>query len=83
MKKIIDRNYQSIVDRGLISPSTTLKQFNDKLKEEVHEFINYDSEENFREELADIILVCLNISKHYKIDIEKELLKKIKKNEKR
>jgi NTP pyrophosphatase (non-canonical NTP hydrolase) len=35
------------------------------------------------EELADVILVCLNIAKHYKIDIEKELNNKIKKNFKR
>jgi len=35
------------------------------------------------EELADIILVCLNIAKHYNIDIEKELKNKIQVNFKR
>ena len=35
------------------------------------------------EELADIILVCLNIATHFEIDIEKELNNKITINEKR
>ena len=35
------------------------------------------------EELADIILVCFNIAKHYNIDIEKELKNKIEINYKR
>jgi NTP pyrophosphatase (non-canonical NTP hydrolase) len=56
-----------------------------KLEEEVQEFIEAEtlSLPNANEELADIILVCLNFAKHYEIDIEQELTNKIKKNETR
>jgi NTP pyrophosphatase (non-canonical NTP hydrolase) len=80
MKNIIDLNYKSILDRGLITTSTTLLEFTDKLQEEVQEFLNYSDQENFREELADIILVCFNIAKHYNIDIEREIKSKISVN---
>lgn len=83
MKALIDRNYKSIVDRGLITPKTTLKEFIMKLEEEVQEFIDAETPENFSEELADVILVCFNIANHYKIDIQKELIYKIYKNEER
>ena len=83
MKNLIEENYKSIVARGLITPSTTRSEFIYKLFEEVDEFekANYLNDwGNIEEELADIILVCLNFAKHYKIDIEKELNNKIKKN---
>lgn len=86
MKDLIEENYKSIVARGLITPSTTRKQFIDKLFEEVSELeeaSDINDWGNISEELADVILVCLNIAKHYKIDIEKELNDKIKKNFKR
>jgi len=83
MDNIIKRNYKSIVQRGLINHSTTLHDFVDKLKEEVNEFEHHDSPKNFNEELADVILVCLNIAEHYQIDIEKELINKIEINENR
>jgi hypothetical protein len=35
MKKIIEDNYQSIVDRGFIDPLTTRSDFFDKIDEEV------------------------------------------------
>ena len=79
MIDIIESNYISIVKRGKINSHTTLKEFLDKLDEEVLEF----KESNEPEELADIILVCLNIAKHYDIDIEKELKDKIIKNQNR
>ncbi len=79
MRYIIEENYKSIVKRGLITPKTTLKEFIDKIDEEVEEFkVCYD-----KEELADIILVCLNYAHHYDIDIESELLKKIEINKNR
>lgn len=86
MKKLIERNYQSIVDRGLITPNTTNFEFYDKIHEELieleNEFYNYNIKcDEF--ELADIILVCLNMAKHYNIDIEKVLIEKIKINERR
>ena len=85
MQDIISANYQSIVDRGFITPTTTLFEFLDKLDEEVEE-LNKEaliSKEwsNLPEELADVILVCLNMAKHFDIDIEQELKNKIRINE--
>ena len=76
MKDIIEQNYNSIVKRGKINSNTTWQEFIDKIDEEVDEF----KESNDPEELADIILVCLNLAKHFDIDIEKELRNKISKN---
>jgi NTP pyrophosphatase (non-canonical NTP hydrolase) len=95
MKNLINNNYDSIVKRGLITPNTNIFDFLDKLDEEVKEFKDSVVEiantkllknslfDNMNEELADIILVCLNIAKHNNIDIEKELKKKIQINYKR
>ena len=85
MQDIISANYQSIVDRGFITPTTTLFEFLDKLDEEVEE-LNKEaliSQEwsNLPEELADVILVCFNLAKHFDIDIEQELKNKIRINE--
>ena len=85
MKKLISANYQSIVDRGFITPTTTLFEFLDKLDEEIEELKKESliSKEwnNLPEELADVILVCLNMAKHFNIDIEQELKNKIRINE--
>ena len=85
MQDIISANYQSIVDRGFITPTTTLFEFLDKLEEEVEE-LNKEaliSKEwsNLPQELADVILVCLNMAKHFNIDIEQEIKNKIRINE--
>ena len=82
MKKLIEDNYKSIVARGLITPGINSTDFLLKLEEEVQEFIDAEIHNlsNRNEELADIILVCLNIACHYDIDIEKELENKIQKN---
>lgn len=82
MKQLIEDNYNSIVKRGLITPNTTRKEFFDKLKEEVFELEAYEYQNHRIDplELADVILVCFNISKHYNIDIEKELKRKIEIN---
>ena len=87
MKKLINDNYKSIVDRGFITPTTTLFEFLDKLDEEVEE-LKTESEipkqySNLPEELADVIMVCLNMAKHYNIDIEQEIKNKIKINKHR
>ncbi len=89
MQDLITRNYASIVKRGYITPETTDLQFIRKIEEEFEEAI-YESllnrkgkENNLGEELADVILTCLNYAHHFSIDIEKELLKKIEKNENR
>ena len=91
MKEIIEANYKSIVDRGLIAPYTNLHNFLHKIKEEVQELeygVFVDFERDFisdytKEELADVIMVCLNMAKHYDIDIEKEIKNKIKVNQQR
>ena len=96
MKDLIESNYKSIVDRGYIKPSTTYIEFIDKLDEEVKEFkdaLNWWTRKDslgFKpmhisvcEEVADVIMVCLNFAKHYNIDIEQEIKSKIKINEQR
>ena len=95
MKKLINDNYKSIVDRGFITPTTTLFEFLNKLDEEVKEFkyaLEYfmRTEWEFQpmhidvcEELSDVIMVCLNFAKHYNIDIEQEIKNKIKINKQR
>ena len=87
MKKIIEDNYKSIVDRGLIAPNyTTGEDFFVKLREETTELIDayYSYDENgIKEELADVIMVCLNMAKHYKINIEQEIKNKIEINKQR
>jgi len=82
MKNIIDINYEVTVNRGLISKETKMSDFVMKLEEEVQEFIDaaLNGEGDEIHELADIVLVCLNIAKHYSIDIEKQLLINIAKN---
>lgn len=83
LTEIIEDNYKSIVKRGLITPETTVKVFIDKLYEELGEMEvahMKNDESNLKEELADIILVALNTAKHFNIDIEEELKKKIKIN---
>ena len=83
MKKIIEDNYKSTVQRGLITPSTTKTEFIDKIFEEAGEvelFYTENKGEIDWSEVADVVLVCLNFAHHYKIDIENELRKKIKKN---
>jgi len=85
MKQLIEDNYNSIVKRGLITPETGTSDFIMKLEEEVQEYIEAEkfTLPNVNEELADIILVCLNIAKHFDIDIEQELKNKIQINNKR
>ena len=85
MKDLIKRNYASIERRGLINEETTEADFLAKIEEELTELSEayYRDLPNKSEELADIILVCLNYAEHFGIDIEKELNKKISINEKR
>ena len=95
MKQIIEHNYDSTIKRGLIDENTNILDFFKKLQEEVGEFEQAIDDlfrsveakpEHFRnieEELSDVILVCLNCAKHFNIDIEQELKKKIEKNYKR
>lgn len=86
MKKLIEENYQSIVNRGLINPGTSMNAFIMKIEEEVQEFIEatqVGTLKEIKEELADIVLTCLNTAKHFGFDIELELNKKIEINKNR
>ena len=80
LEKIIEQNYDSIVKRGLINKETSIDDFFDKLNEEINEMQNSHNNNEFSFELADVILVCLAIAKHYDIDIEYFLKEKIKIN---
>lgn len=86
MKKIIEDNYKSIVDRGFICPLTTRSDFFNKIDEEVQELkdasFEYDLQ-GVKEELADVIMVCLNMAKHYDFDIEQQIKNKIEINKQR
>ena len=87
MKKLINDNYKVTVDRGFITPTTTLFEFLDKLDEEVRELnqeaLTPKQYSNLPEELADVIMVCLNMAKHFDIDIIQEIKNKIEINRKR
>jgi len=97
MKKLIKDNYDSIIKRGLITDKTTIKDFTDKLYEEVEEvnelcyvpgFNDYLDIEAINKhdlsfEIADVILTALNFAKHYNIDIERILKEKIEINNER
>ena len=82
MKNLIEMNYTVTQKRGLIDSKTQTVDFVLKLEEEVQEFIDAAINDNgdFDHELADIILVCFNIARHYGVDIEKQLLNNIIKN---
>lgn len=83
--EIQNRNYQATVKRGLITPKTTESEFTAKLFEEVRELDNYRRffGELDPHEIADIMIVCLNIVKHYDIDFMKALVDKTIINERR
>lgn len=79
-EKLIEDNYKSIVDRGLINEKTTINDFVFKLEEEVGELTKeaYNPiSGDFKMELADVMLVCLNIAHHYDIDIVNAMNKKV------
>jgi NTP pyrophosphatase (non-canonical NTP hydrolase) len=86
ISEIINRNYKATVKRGLITPKTNFYEFTEKLNEERQELnlahLNSDKL-NESEELADVILVCLAMAKHFEIDILKALEEKIIFNENR
>lgn len=86
MKQLIEENYQSIIDRGLIKPNTNMDAFIIKIEEEVQEFIEatkLGTLKEIKEELADIILTCMNTGRHFGFDIEWELKNKIEINKNR
>ena len=86
MQKLIKDNYQSVLDRGLITKETTQLNFYFKLLEENSEILNEimsNDKEKLSFEIADVILTALNFATHFNIDIEKYLKEKIEINFKR
>lgn len=88
LKEITERNYNATVKRGFISEETNFNDFYLKIVEETEELnlskFPFSEDYDFDKlELADIILVCLAMAKHYNIDIQKALEEKTKFNEQR
>ena len=83
MKHLIEYNYQSIVKRGLITPTTTKRAFVSKMEEEISELmeaVEDGTQEQINEELADVVLTALNMARHFSIDIDTEMQNKVIKN---
>ena len=88
MKKLFQRHYNAIVKRGKITDLTTDEEFRNKIKEEFSELDNefcklYDNSEKINQEGIDLIMTVVNYFIFKGVDIEKELLKNILKNEQR
>ena len=86
IKEIINRNYAAQLKRGKVTKKIDFYDWIIDIRDEVNELWNSYPKHNstFDEnELADIILVCLSMSKHYNIDIVKVLEEKTKYNEER
>ena len=86
IEEIINRNYTAQLKRGKVTKKIDFYDWIIDIRDEVNELWNSYPKHysTFDEkELADIILVCLSMSKHYNIDIVKVLEEKTKYNEKR
>jgi len=87
IQEIIERSYQATVKRGLINDKTSKIDFLEKIKEEYYELrtsmYSYKYEYFDESELADIVLVCFNMAKHFDIDLIKAIEEKTIYNEKR
>jgi NTP pyrophosphatase (non-canonical NTP hydrolase) len=88
LKEIQERNYAATVRRGLINIFTDFNDFYLKIVEETEELnkskLPFSPPDDFdSKELADIIIVCLCMAKHFNIDIEQILAEKTIFNENR
>jgi NTP pyrophosphatase (non-canonical NTP hydrolase) len=86
IKEIINRNYAAQLKRGKVTSKIDFYDWIIDIRDEVNELWNSYPKHNStfdEKELADIILVCLSMSKHYNIDIVKALEEKTKYNEER
>jgi len=81
---ITHRNYEATKRRGLITKTTCVLEFCDKIDEEKKELLDSYMWDSFDpSELADITLVCFAMAEHYGIDLIEEMRKKTEFNEKR
>ena len=93
MQKLIERNYKTIVDRGLIDTETTIVEQARAVRIEYDEFSNafHDcllnnsnyNQLHLAEEVGDFILAGLNLLKMMGLDPEQILINDIEKNEHR
>jgi NTP pyrophosphatase (non-canonical NTP hydrolase) len=86
IKEIINRNYTAQLKRGKVTSKIDFYDWIIDIRDEVNELWNSYPKHNStfdEKELADIILVCLSMSKHYNIDIVKALEEKTLFNEER
>jgi NTP pyrophosphatase (non-canonical NTP hydrolase) len=86
IEEIINRNYAAQLKRGKVTKKIDFYDWIIDIRDEVNELWNSYPKHNStfdEKELADIILVCLSMSKHYQIDIVKALEEKTKYNEER
>lgn len=90
IESLIERNYNAQIRRGQITPEVNAYEFIEKIDEEVEELNMsiHKLQEKFKDgfdpkELADIILVCFSMAKHFNIDIMQILSEKVAYNEKR
>jgi NTP pyrophosphatase (non-canonical NTP hydrolase) len=83
IKEITGRNYYATKRRKQITDKTDVMDFLIKLDEEVEELKQSFFEANLDEkEIADVVLVCFALAKHYKIDLIKVMEEKMLYNEK-
>ncbi len=87
LQEIIKRNYEATVKRGQISNKTTKFDFLNKLHEEVDELeLSFNESKIYQfdiKELADVVLVCTAMAKHYGYDLLKAIENKALYNENR
>ena len=89
IQEIAKANYEATKKRGLITDQTTVKDFTNKLNEELYELIcsikrSPTNGTTFDEvELGDIALVCFAMAEHFKIDLVEVMELKTKFNQKR
>jgi NTP pyrophosphatase (non-canonical NTP hydrolase) len=86
IEEIINRNYAAQLKRNKVTSKIDFYDWIIDIRDEVNELWNSYPKHNStfdEKELADIILVCLSMSKHYNIDIVKVLEEKTKYNEER
>ena len=84
IQEIITRNYYATYKRGKIVEATNERQFLNAIKNEVTELERSMGNPTTLfdvKELADVVLVCFSMAKHFGYDIEKELINKTLYNE--
>lgn len=85
INEIAEKNYQWVEEMGWHNKTVleALALVASEVGEAINECRNEKPTDNFGEELADIVLRVLDISHWQGIDIEKEIMNKMEKNEHR